>query len=96
MKLTCFGILLLAVALLFNACQKDLLIPTDKDAQQPFNAHPQYDAMIESRLTSWALDPDNAGYTPNDAFYKLNEIIEQVRTAIAANSTTHINNITIP
>lgn len=36
MKLTCLGILLLAVALLFSACQKELLLQTDTDAQQHF------------------------------------------------------------
>ena len=59
-----------------------------------FNAHPQYDNMIEDILNDWAAA--NAGYTPTQAFDKLNEIVDQVRAAIAAHPTTHINNITIP
>ncbi len=62
-----------------------------------FDAHPAYDAMIESRLTDWAnAQSALGGYTSLDAFNQLNTIISQVRAAIAASPTTHINNITIP
>lgn len=58
-----------------------------------FNAHPQYDAMIEQKLEE-LIDDYGSSLTPQIAANELNSIINSVRAAIAANPTEHINNIT--
>jgi len=54
--------------------------------------------MIEDKLNIFAQPYIQSGtpIPPLLAFNKLNEIVDQVRAAIAAHPTTHINNITIP
>lgn len=49
--------------------------------------------MTTNALAVWANT--HPGYTPTQAFDKLNKIVDQVRAAIAAHPNTHINNITI-
>jgi len=49
--------------------------------------------MIKDRLATWAQITMSGIYTPQQAANQIDLIISQVRVAIAANPTTHINDI---
>lgn len=65
-------------------------IPLDKDIVH-LGSHPEYDKLIQGKLDTFMKSNPNA--TPDECYKKIMEIIQEVRTAIANNPNTPVNNL---